>query len=351
MKPKLSRRNFIQTLTAIGSAGAVVASSSCQDSSKPVSTPQVASINTADLASSPLPYSTMSSSSINPRKVLLWEQTRKEVREALQRGDIKAAIVPTGSTEQHNEHLVLGTDVASATLLSEQTALRLYPQVIVSTPCPVGWAPYHMARKGTLTLSKETFRSFVFEVIESLIAHGIKTILVCNGHGGNHHILKQALPEWRKKLGITLDAISYSEAYKDEELATFLTSYKLRLEGKYDNIAEQTADSHASEHETSIALAAYPQRVRSVSMKEYDDAKLNYESGMTPKVWEYMKPFDSQRTTNPENARDRARQDQALLGTAEKGKKLIEISATYLSDKLQKMIHATEKGLPWPTST
>ena len=125
-----------------------------------------------------------SSGFVHPQKVLLWERTRKEVREALQSGDLKAAIVPTGSTEQHNEHLALITDAACATLFAQQVALQLYPQVTVSTPCPVGYSPYHMARKGTLTLRKETFLAYVFDVIESLTAHGIGTILVVNGHGG-----------------------------------------------------------------------------------------------------------------------------------------------------------------------
>ena len=89
---------------------------------------------------------------VNPDKVLLWELTRKEVRESLEKGSIKAAILPTGSTEQHNEHLALCTDFAMATMISQQVALRSYPNAIVSTPCPVGYAPYHMGRKGTLTL-------------------------------------------------------------------------------------------------------------------------------------------------------------------------------------------------------
>jgi len=44
---------------------------------------------------------------VDPRKVLLWESTRKEFREAIEGGSLKAVIVPTGSTEQHNEHLAM----------------------------------------------------------------------------------------------------------------------------------------------------------------------------------------------------------------------------------------------------
>lgn len=338
MQAGFSRRRFLQSLGTAGAAGSILG------------TPTSSSAAAPDSRSAPLISSSMAASTgfVHPQKVLLWERTRKEIREDLRSGNLKAAIVPTGSTEQHNEHLALITDAATATLFAQQAALRLYPQVTVSTPCPVGYAPYHMARKGTLTLRKETFLAYVFDVIESLTAHGFGTILVVNGHGGNHGLLKGAVPEWRRKLGVTLDAVSYGEGYTDEELATFLTSYRQKLDGKLDTLARQTAHSHASENETSILMAAYPDRVRFVTLEEYDQAGLNYESDMPPKVWEYMEPFEAQRTTNPENPRDRARQEQALLATPEKGERLIAMGTRFIVDRLQRMIRATEAGRPWP---
>jgi len=288
---------------------------------------------------------------VHPQKVLLWENTRKEFREALEAGKVKAAIIPTGSTEQHNEHLALICDTACATLIAQQAALRLYPQVTVATPCPLGYAPYHMARKGTLTLRKETFTAYVYDVIQSLRAHDIRTILVVNGHNGNHGPLLEAMPEWRKKLGMTLDSETYVTAFKEEELAKFLTSYRLLREGKLDTLARRTGMSHASEVETSILMAAYPDRVRSFTMEEYDQAKLNYESEFSPEVEAYLEPFTKQgwpKGENPENARDRARQEQALFATKEKGERLITIATQFIADRVQRMIDSTEKGAPWP---
>src|SRR5580700_1580747 len=149
---------------------------------------------------------------INPRKVLLWESTRKEFREALEGGDLKAMIVPTGSTEQHNEHLAMINDTASVTLVAQQAALLLYPQVMVATPVPVGISPHWMDRKGTLTLKKETFLAVVYEICESLQTHGVKTILVLNGHGGNVSPLRESVPEFAKKLGINIQTNSYWDA-------------------------------------------------------------------------------------------------------------------------------------------
>src|SRR6188474_801519 len=123
------------------------------------------------------------SSYVSARRVLLWESTRREFREAVEGGTLKAVIVPTGSTEQHNEHLAMIQDTASVTLVAQQAALALYPQVLVATPVPVGISPHWMDRKGTLTLRRETFLAVVYEICESLQMHGVKNILVLNGHG------------------------------------------------------------------------------------------------------------------------------------------------------------------------
>ena len=126
----------------------------------------------------------------------------------MESGRLKTVIVPTGSTEQHNEHLAMINDTASVTLIAQQAALKLYPSVMVATPVPVGISPHWMDRKGTLTLSKETFLAVVYEICESLKAHGVKSILVLNGHGGNVAPLREAVPEseepsWKSMCAIT----------------------------------------------------------------------------------------------------------------------------------------------------
>ena len=51
-------------------------------------------------------------------EVRLWKLTRKQVREKLASGKLKSAFLPTGSTEQHNEHLAMEHDTASALLMA-----------------------------------------------------------------------------------------------------------------------------------------------------------------------------------------------------------------------------------------
>src|SRR5215831_14454627 len=163
-----------------------------------------------------------SDSYINGRKVLLWESTRKEFREALEGGILKAIILPTGSTEQHNEHLAMINDTASVTLVAQQAALLLYPRVMVATPVPVGISPHWMDRKGTLTLRKETFLAVVYEICGSLKTHGITRILILNGHGGNVAPLRESVDQFRKKLGINVRAHAYWDAYTPETVKKYM---------------------------------------------------------------------------------------------------------------------------------
>jgi creatinine amidohydrolase/Fe(II)-dependent formamide hydrolase-like protein len=209
-----------------------------------------------------------------------------------------------------------------------------------------------MARKGTLTLRKETLRAYIYDVTESLQAHGIGCVLVVNGHGGNGGLLKAVLPDWRHQFGITVDEVSYWEGITEDDRAEILQGYRDLRDGKLDTVARQTALNHASEDETSIMMAAYPQRVRSFTMEEHDKAELDYANNLSPEVENYLRPFGKdgwpKGGPNPENPRDQARQENALLATAEKGEALISIHVRYVGDKLQRMIEATEQGLAWP---
>ncbi len=247
---------------------------------------------------------------IRPERVLLWECTRKEIREAIETGSLKAAIVPTGSTEQHNEHLAMIHDTASVLLVSQNAALQLYPRVTVATPVPVGISPHWMERKGTLTLRPETFLATVFDICESLKAHGLKNILILNGHGGNAAPLKSRVQEWREQLGIRLEACSYWEAYTKENAAAYMQSGMAMI------------PAHSAEFETSFALAAFPERVHRVGV-DYSKVKLNLKSAQDAED-------------------DRIYYQDSLLATAEKGEALIRIATDWVAEKLRSMIRQSD---------
>jgi creatinine amidohydrolase/Fe(II)-dependent formamide hydrolase-like protein len=280
-------------------------------------------------------------------KVMLGECTRREIREALQSGRLKGVIIPIGAIEQHNEHLSLNLDIVLSTFISQEAALQLYPQVTVAPSCPVGYSPYHMARKGTLTLRKETLLAYLYDVIESLKTHGINAILVVNGHGGNHGLLGEKLPAWRRELGVVLDEVSYWTGVTDQERRGILQGYRDLEDGKLDTVARQTALNHASEEETSVMMAASPKRVRAFTMADYDRTELDYARHLSAAVRAYLEPFSKEGWPeggpNPENPRDRARQENATLATADKGEALIAIHTRFVAGKMQDMIDTLDR--------
>ena len=254
---------------------------------------------------------------INTRKVLLYECTRKEIRERLASGKLKAAIIPTGATEQHNEHMAMIMDTAGALLVSQYAALKMYPQVIVTTPVSIGYSPYWMERQGTLTLRKETLQAVVYDICCSIKTHGIKTILILNGHGGNAKPLSDKVSDFRLKLGINIEFCSYWDFISPDMAKSLMESGKV--------------PGHGSEFETSLALAAFPERIHQVSYEGIDPYKWNVDKTDLERVGFYKAVFDK-----PEF--DKTSFEESKLATAEKGKRAIALAVEGVVEKLNKMI-------------
>ena len=180
-------------------------------------------------------------------RVFVGDLTRKEFRERMQQGLIKAAVVPTGSTEQHEEHLEMIHDSLHVTHMAVQAAKRLHPQVVVATPVGIGVSGYWMEHVGTLTVRPEIFCEYVFDVCHSLQRAGLENILILNGHGGNIPPLMRRLDEYREKLKVNLRFQSYWDVY-DPDIAPSVME-KGGLPG------------HADEFETSTMLSLAPERV------------------------------------------------------------------------------------------
>lgn len=181
------------------------------------------------------------------QRVFVGDLTRKEFRERIEDGKIRAAIVPTGATEQHNEHLEMIHDTFHVTYMAEQAARRLHPQVVVATPIPIGVSEHWMAHKGTLTVRPEIFSEYVFDVCHSLQRAGLQNILILNGHGGNVKPLMRRLEEYRDKLKVNLRVNSYWDVYDPALVQQQME--KGRLPG------------HACEYETSTMLVLDADRV------------------------------------------------------------------------------------------
>lgn len=121
---------------------------------------------------------------------LSWLQARDLLQSA------KVALIPVGSTEQHGQHLPLGTDFLTAQTLAQAVARELH---LVCTPVvPVGISDHHRQFWGTLWVAPATFRSYMKEIAQSLAYHGVKRVIYVNGHGGNNAALQEVCRELRR---------------------------------------------------------------------------------------------------------------------------------------------------------
>jgi creatinine amidohydrolase len=198
-------------------------------------------------------------------RVFIGDLTRKEFRERMRNGTIKAAIVPTAATEQHNEHLHMIHDTLHASYMAEMAAKNLLPQVVVTTPIGIGVSEHWMEHIGTLTVRPEIFCEYVFDVCQSLVRAGIKNVLVLNGHGGNVKPMMRRMDEYRDKLGVNLRFQSYWDVYDSALVLAHMD--KGRLPG------------HADEYETSTMLYLAPERVQKEAIDNESAALATYEKG------------------------------------------------------------------------
>ena len=223
------------------------------------------------------------------REVRLERLTRREVRQALEQGHFSAAIIPTGSIEQHLEHMAMGQDIASSTYVAERAAERLYPNVLVAVPVSIGLSEHHMLFPGTLSARTGSWLAVVFDAVESLMRHGVKKVLLLNGHGGNRLALDAALLQWRLQLVRTYgtpltdtetEGLSAYTDYVDALLKRPNTGVDLRYHSYWDLVPKEFAHKvldleqypgHAQEFETAFALYAFPESVRSEAIPANED--------------------------------------------------------------------------------
>ncbi len=250
---------------------------------------------------------------IPPRRLYLYEMTWPEVRAALP--DIKVAIIPTGSSEQHGPHGTFEVDTARARELCLLLAERVYPHALV-TPCiQIGISPHHMHFPGTLSLRAETYIEVLMDVARSLYQHGIRRFLFVNGHGGNKPALNLVMNRLRHELGAR-SALASPTSVADDVI-------KQRV--------KSPITGHACESEMSQVLYLYPKamkqdRVEKGMIREEIKAiygKMPIEEG---RFWE-------------ENTENGALGD-ATLATAELGKEVIDVSLERLTAFLKRFMEA-----------
>lgn len=115
-----------------------------------------------------------------------WEEMTSPEIDGLDR-DRTVLLLPLGSVEQHSNHMPVGTD----TILAHEVALAAAAQAsggsatVVLPPPWYGFSAHHMRFSGTITLPAATLIDLAQRIVDSVVAHGFRRLVIVNGHGGN----------------------------------------------------------------------------------------------------------------------------------------------------------------------
>ncbi len=193
--------------------------------------------------------------------ILLGKHTRREFRQRMKSGELHTCIIPIAAIEQHLEHLEMEHDWRSVNVVAERVATNLSPHVVVAQGVMAGISEHHMNHAGTLTLRPGTFLLVLNDLIRSVAMAGFTNVVVLNGHGGNIVPCRSNWDQFLREFQINLHFLSYWDVLTQED-AMLLNGQK-RL--------PQDLPGHAQEFETAIALAEFPENVRTDAMTDQTD--------------------------------------------------------------------------------
>lgn len=160
------------------------------------------------------------------------------------------ALIPVGSTEQHGPHNPLGTDH----MIAEKIAEGVKDEAIITPTVPVGYSEHHRQFPGTLWVSPHVLTEYVLGICQSLKFHGIKKILITNGHGGNTFPLMIAAMKMREQ-GVFVGIHEWWKASKEEDahagsgetsLNLYLYGHLVHMERAKDSATEWSPPLHGT---------------------------------------------------------------------------------------------------------
>src|SRR5438094_913546 len=197
-------------------------------------------------------------------EVLLSKMTRREFRQRMQSGELQACLIPIAAVEQHLGHLAMEHDWRSVRHVAVAVAERLRPHALVVEGLMAGISEHHMRHPGTLTLQPGTFLSALSDLIDSVVRAGFKNVLVLNGHGGNIAACRATWDQFLRLYQVNLQFLSYWDLMTEADAKDLLKS---------GHRLPEDLPGHAQEFETAIALAAFPDNVRTNIWTDQSDPK------------------------------------------------------------------------------
>ncbi|HUL38733.1 MAG TPA: creatininase family protein [Methanomassiliicoccales archaeon] len=123
--------------------------------------------------------------------------------------------LPLGATEAHGIHLPLGTDSYQPEALCEALADCLDGLVM-----PMVRYGHHSSTRnmpGTMTLTYDTLRAMIADILDSMERNGLRRVVVISGHAGSLHLaaVRDAAEEFVRRSSMKVMVLTdYDIAYK-----------------------------------------------------------------------------------------------------------------------------------------
>lgn len=194
---------------------------------------------------------------MNKTGIWLSELTSEEV--ASKRDATNGVIIlPIGSTEQHGNHLPVGTDALVAQALADDASEET--GVLAAPALELGWAPHHLALPGTISIEAEHLIDVVYDMVKSLALHDFQHFVIINGHRIVNIPWMQIAAE-RCKRELEIGAYIFDPAYASKTQVE-----ELNFEGV----------GHAEDIETSHMLHCYPDLVDMEKAEDFQPEEKEY---------------------------------------------------------------------------
>lgn len=157
------------------------------------------------------------------------------------------AVLPWGATEAHNRHLPYATDTVQVEAVSIEGARQAWAagaRVVVLPALPFGVQTGQLDVPLCLNVNPSTQAMVLGDLARSLTAHGVRKLVIVNGHGGND--FRAMIRELQPATPLFLSVVNW---YACVPPASYFTA----------------PGDHAGELETSVMLHLAPALVRPLS--------------------------------------------------------------------------------------
>lgn len=168
-------------------------------------------------------------------------------------------LLPIGAIEAHGPHLPLETDVIIAEAMAQAggNAIRQAGIPTVILP-PISYSVSFAGAcfSGTTPVSQSAFGAYLYDVLSHFATQSFRTICICNAHLEPAHV--EIISKTAKQVALSSGK---PVLFPDQRLEPWATRLGVEF---------AAGARHAGKYETSIVLAARPDRVRRTHMEDLE---------------------------------------------------------------------------------